>query len=119
MSIEQPKLHKVFIVAHSLCYPCQKNLKVSNSFGFLLGILLVIQTTTGILLLTSYSTTKPFTVTNAIINNDTINGANLRVTHIIGSSLIMLCLFLHLARTNTSGFGIKSNTASLIAGAVL
>lgn len=85
--------------SHLQSYPCPLNINALWNFGFLLGISFVLQIITGLLLASRYAsdTTHAFESVQ-LITKEVYYGWEFRLLHIIGASLIFLCIFIHILR---------------------
>nr|QCI09233.1 cytochrome b [Acanthocoris sp. FS-2019] len=79
--------------------PSPSNISLWWNFGSLLGMCLMIQTITGILLAMHYTANVELAFNSVVhICRDVNNGWLLRNTHANGASLFFMCMYLHIGR---------------------
>jgi quinol-cytochrome oxidoreductase complex cytochrome b subunit len=93
---------------HLIDYPTPSNLSYVWSFGFLLGLCLLIQFITGIFISMHYlaAASESFNSVESIMRNVNF-GWLLRYAHANGASMFFLCLYIHLAKAFYYGSYIK------------
>ena len=77
---------------HLVFYPTPSNLNYLRSFGFLLGVFLVLQIITGLLLFCYYSPENAFNSIEYIIRNVQY-GWLIRYSHTTGASFLFILIF--------------------------
>ena len=85
--------------AHLQSYPCPKNINFSWNQGFLLGLFMVLQILTGILLGLHYCSNINYAYFSVIFLIREVNfGWSFRYMHSSGASFLFLLIYLHLSR---------------------
>merc|ERR1712134_167389 len=90
--------------SHLGSYPCPLNLNTFWNLGFLLGITILLQMITGILLSLHYTSdihSAYYSVMHII--REVYYGWSLRFIHFSGASFVFLVLFIHVARAISYG----------------
>ena len=93
-------LHYLFIIeSHLQSYPCPININYFWNIGFLLGISIVLQLITGILLALHYTPDINYSYYSIMyIIRDVYYGWSLRYIHSNGASFLFTVLFIHVGR---------------------
>ena len=104
--------------SHFFSYPCSKNLSILFSAGFILYTLLILQVITGVMLVASFTRDFPFKSVALLINNNK-NGSIIRNSHIIGSTLLFVVIFIHIFRSIRFRFFFPSNFFTVVFGIVI
>jgi ubiquinol-cytochrome c reductase cytochrome b subunit len=88
-----------FFKSHVVDYKAPLHLNIHYNFGFILGIVFVIQILTGLFLAMHYvPTTELAFISVELINRDVNHGWLIRNIHSNGASLIFFCMYLHMLR---------------------
>ena len=95
--IIQFKFHYLFLIkSHLQSYPCPNNINSFWNIGFLLGISIVLQLITGILLALHYTPDINYSYYSII--REVYYGWSLRYIHSNGASFVFIVLFIHIGR---------------------
>ena len=94
------QLHYLFLIkSHLQSYPCPNNINYLWNIGFLLGISIVLQLITGILLALHYIPDINYSYYSVMyIIREVYYGWSLRYIHSNGASFVFIVLFIHIGR---------------------
>merc|ERR1712105_437378 len=96
------------IKSHLQSYPCPKNINTSWNIGFLLGISIVLQLLTGILLSLHYTPHINYSYYSIMyIIREVYYGWSLRYIHSNGASFLFTALFIHIGRGLYYGYYVN------------
>nr|WPT27025.1 cytochrome b [Haemoproteus sp. LD-2023a] len=87
------------VKSHLIVYPCPQNINSLWNYGFILGIIFVIQIITGVLLATRYSPEMDYAYYSVQhILRELWNGWFYRYMHATGASFVFIITYLHILR---------------------
>jgi ubiquinol-cytochrome c reductase cytochrome b subunit len=95
------KVNYVMLVkSHLQSYPCPLQINTFYNFGFLLGMTMIIQILTGIMLTMHYNSDTSLAFQSILyMYYEVYNGNILRYFHSNGASIVFLCIYIHISRS--------------------
>ena len=90
----------MLVKSHLQSYPCPLQINTFYNFGFLLGMTMIIQIVTGIMLTIHYNSDTSLAFQSVLyLYYEVYNGNILRYFHSNGASIVFFCIYIHISRS--------------------